>query len=147
MAHRYGIDWQIAGVRPAEVHGPYCNIFRQVLQLIPGDIASACFKDTYSFQSNERGMTVGHFDETLNLDRERIHALQAACTRPAICENCFLGYHCTYNCPNACLLHNELETDILCQLLKRIFEHRLLLLARELLLMPGTLAGIEVTSA
>jgi sulfatase maturation enzyme AslB (radical SAM superfamily) len=146
-AHRYGVDWQIAGVRPAEVHGPYCNIFRQVLQLVPGDIVSACFKDTSPAQTSVRGMSVGHFDGTLNLDYERILVLQGACIRPAICENCFLGYHCTYNCPNACLLSKELETDILCQLLKRIFERRLLLRARELILTLGSVAGTMVTSA
>jgi sulfatase maturation enzyme AslB (radical SAM superfamily) len=146
-AHRYGTDWQIAAVRPAEVHGPYCNIFRQVLQLIPGDIVSACFKDTSPSQAGERGMCVGHFDGTLNLDRKRILALQAACIRPAICEDCLLGYHCTYNCPNACLLSNERETDLLCQLLKRIFEQRLLLLASELMRSPGPLSGMVITSA
>ncbi|HLO34257.1 MAG TPA: hypothetical protein VK249_34240, partial [Anaerolineales bacterium] len=130
----------------AEVHGPYCNIFRQVLQLVPGDVACACFKDTSQAQASEHGMAIGHFEGVMNLDYEEIRALGARFARPKACENCFLGYHCTYNCPNACLLRGELETTILCQLLKRVFGRRLLELAGELSRIPGPIAGTVVSS-
>jgi hypothetical protein len=129
------------------VHGPYCNIFRQVLQLAPGDVVSACFKDTSPAQTKERGLEVGHFNGLeLHLDYERALALRAAFARPPTCESCVLGYHCTYNCPNACLLRSERTTDLLCQILKRIFTRRLLELAADLIRVPGPIAGTPVTS-
>jgi hypothetical protein len=148
LAHNYGVQWQLSGARPAEVHGPYCNIFRQVLQLAPGDIASACFKDTSQSQTTERGLEVGHFNGLeMQLDHERILALRAAFARPPVCESCALGFHCTYNCPNACLLRSERTTDLLCQILKRIFTRRLLELAAALSERPEPMAGMPVTSA
>ena len=35
----------LSGTRPDEVHGPYCNVFRQTINLVPGDVAVACFKE------------------------------------------------------------------------------------------------------
>lgn len=146
-ARCYGVDWQISGVRPAEVHGPYCNIFRQVLQLVPGDMMSVCFKDTSAEQARARGMTAGHFMKDLYLEHEHIKVLRMAFTRPAACERCILNYHCTFNCPNSCLLRKETTTDILCQLLKRIFSGLLREKADELSRIPGHISGVRLASA
>jgi sulfatase maturation enzyme AslB (radical SAM superfamily) len=145
-AHRHGVDWHISGARPAEIHGPYCNIFRQVLQLVPGDVISVCFKDTSTHQTNARGMKAGYFNGELHLDRERINALRATFIRPPVCERCLLGYHCTFNCPNACLLRNEKTSDILCQLLKSIFFIDLSEKADELSRMPAKIVGTVMTN-
>jgi len=146
-ARCYGVDWQISGVRPAEVHGPYCNIFRQVLQLVPGDMMSVCFKDTSAEQARARGMTAGHFMKDLYLEHEHIKVLRMAFTRPSACERCILSYHCTFNCPNSCLLRKENTTDILCQLLKRIFSGLLREKADELSRIPGNISGVRLASA
>lgn len=145
-AHRHGIDWRISGARPAEVHGPYCNIFRQVLQLAPDDIASACFKDVSAAQTHGHGMAIGNFDGAMQIDHKRIDSLRASFTRPETCATCFLGYHCTYNCPNACLLQDESTTEILCKLLKGVFYHRLIGLGDELSHIPGKIAGLVVAN-
>ena len=146
-AHRCGVGWQITGARPAEIHGPYCNIFRQVMQLVPGDMIAVCFKDTSADQARARRMAAGHFDGELNLEYERISTLRTALTRPKTCESCVLSHHCTFNCPNACLLHGEKTTDILCQLLKRIFSRTLQEKAEELGRMPGKIAGTILANA
>lgn len=145
-AHRYGVDWRLSGARLAEVHGPYCNIFRQVLQLAPDDVASACFKDVSAAQTHGRGLAIGNFDGTLQINHRHIDFLRTSFTRPATCATCFLGYHCTYNCPNACLLKGESTTEILCKLLKGIFYHRLVGLGDELSRMPGKIVGMVVAS-
>lgn len=143
-ARRYGAVWQVSGARLSEIHGPYCNIFRQVLQLVPGDVASACFKDVSAKQTCERGMAIGRFNEDLRLDDERVNVLRAAFSRPKECDACFLAYHCAYNCPNACLLKNERAPDVLCQMLKRIFSRRLIELGCDLARLPRPIAGTFV---
>jgi hypothetical protein len=145
-ARRHEVDWRMSGARLTEVHGPYCNIFRQVLQLAPDDIVSACFKDVSAAQSYEHGMAIGNFEGTLRIDHGQIDSLRAAFVRPKVCEACFLGYHCTYNCPNACLLRDESTTEILCKLLKAICSQRLIELGDELSCMPGKIAGMVVAN-
>lgn len=143
-AQRYGAVWQVSGARPSEIHGPYCNVFRQVLQLVPEGVASACFKDVSAAGTCERGTAIGLFNGDLRLDDERVNALRAAFSRPRECEACFLGYHCAYNCPNACLLKDERSSDVLCQMLKRIFSRRLIELGGELARVPSPIAGTFV---
>jgi sulfatase maturation enzyme AslB (radical SAM superfamily) len=145
-AHFHGVDWQMSGARLADVHGPYCNIFRQVLQLTPDDVASVCFKDVSEAQADKRGMLVGRFNGDAQLDEGKIGSLHSVFARPKVCETCFLGYHCTYDCPNACLLMGESKTDILCRLLKNIFSRRLIGLGKELGHVPGGIVGVSVAN-
>ena len=145
-AQFHGVNWQMSEARLAEVHGPYCNIFRHVLQLTPDDVASACFKDVSASQAEKRGMLVGRFSETVQLDVEKVRSLSSAFARPKVCEICFLGYHCTYDCPNTCLLDGEKKSDILCKLLKNISSRRLAELGNKLAHAPGGIAGVAVAS-
>ena len=56
VAQQYGLRWQYSGSRVNEIHGPYCHLFRQVLNLIPGDTATACFKITQAEQAKAAGV-------------------------------------------------------------------------------------------
>lgn len=40
----YGVPLIYAGTRIHECHGPFCNVLRNVLNLVPGDVVTACFK-------------------------------------------------------------------------------------------------------
>jgi hypothetical protein len=44
------------------VHGAYCNVFRQTINLVPGDVAVACFKEVESLGAGQRGLTIGALD-------------------------------------------------------------------------------------
>jgi len=101
-ARRFGVTWQTSGSRPGEMHGPYCNVFRNVVNLIPGGAAIACFKNVDAGQCGAIGQ-VNDATHTLVLDHDRIallrHELSAA--EPE-CAACFNQYHCARGCPDQC---------------------------------------------
>lgn len=112
-AESYGISWSSSGNRLAEIHGPYCNIYRNVLNLIPGDVATACFKVTTSHEASKCQLLIGKLEKKrdeaqLTLDNSRIETLQAKLgIIPGKCKDCFIQYHCTYGCPDLCLLNSS----------------------------------------
>jgi len=46
-------------VRPDELYGPYCNVLRGVVNLVPGDIATGCFLESRASGIDRRGVRVG----------------------------------------------------------------------------------------
>lgn len=117
IAHEYGIPWRTSGSRLNEIHGPYCNIFRDVLGLIPGGVATACFKSVDSIQACQDGTSIGHFDSSTGefvVEYDRVIRLQQILGQePARCKACLNRFHCARDCPDFCLL-NESEdfTDV-----------------------------------
>ena len=116
VARANGIPLQSSGTRPGSLHGPYCNLFRHVINLVPGDgasarstgVATACFKLTSAAQVHERGAAIGALNrETgrFEIDDRRVQALgqELAATMPE-CETCFNRYHCVGECPDKCPL-------------------------------------------
>jgi sulfatase maturation enzyme AslB (radical SAM superfamily) len=124
IANSYGIKWEVSGTRLKDIHMAYCNIYRQVLQLIPGDIATACFKIINSEQANAGALNIGAFDPTNNrfiLKNSRVNELRLGYQLFNRCQDCFIRYQCTHNCPNGCpLLFSDNGAGVLCKLFKRI---------------------------
>ena len=105
IAHRHGVRWLASGSRPGEVHGPYCHILRNVLQLIPGDLVTNCFKNTTAF-SQPSSQIIGRFDassRSIQLDQKAIIRIQGNLRAPAeTCAACFNQFHCAAACPDEC---------------------------------------------
>ncbi|MGD8794152.1 MAG: hypothetical protein PVF47_16490, partial [Anaerolineae bacterium] len=111
VAAGYGMPLTISGSRLGEVHGPYCHLYRQVLNLVPGEggaVATACFKAGQGAVARARGVVVGRLDRARGdfvLDLARIVALRRRlAARPARCRACFNRFHCTGDCPDLCPL-------------------------------------------
>ncbi|MGQ9600187.1 MAG: radical SAM protein [Anaerolineae bacterium] len=118
IARGHGIPLSCSGSRPAAIHGPYCHLFRQVLNLVPGDrqgprtgVATACFKTPDARSAWERGVAVGARDPKtgrFEIDSERVRWLrQKLDARPNRCLSCFNRYHCAGDCPDRCPLDSN----------------------------------------
>ena len=112
VAREYGVPLQISDLRPWELHGRYCHTAREVLQLVPGDGISACFKATTLAQAEHMGLLIGRFNngqlqmgEQLELNRLR----QMLSNAPPGCLDCFAQAHCTYGCPDICAISDSDE--------------------------------------
>jgi sulfatase maturation enzyme AslB (radical SAM superfamily) len=117
-ALRYGVAWKMSGSRPGEIHGPYCQVLRSVLQLIPGDSAAACFKACTASQAQVAGAWIGAFHPASNsivLDETIVKRIQGAVLglrgKKDGCpgEACFNFYHCARDCPDFCELAPEVH--------------------------------------
>jgi uncharacterized protein len=124
IACQYGVELSSSGSRASELHGPFCNIFRQVLHLVPGgaastisstglrpgplDVATACFKSVDAARAQEQGTIVGRSDPRtgcMEIDYAQMQALrERLCVVPEECRTCFNRYHCAGDCPDGCLL-------------------------------------------
>lgn len=124
VAKAYGVPLVFAGTRPAAWHGPFCNVLRDVVNLIPGDVATACFKATTQRQAEQGGWVVGHYDpaqKQFSLDQARIAALrQQFGAAPADCQACFNRFHCAYSCPEACPGAVSSGADFRCQVQRQL---------------------------
>ena len=107
LAATKGIPLRFTGSRPGEVHGPYCNVYRNVINLLPDGRATACFAQTG--EKSDICFVIGAYrDEKYSVDFEKISSLrQALSRRPNICRFCFNNYHCVGLCPDNCVLDHE----------------------------------------
>lgn len=113
LAREYGIPLLTSGSRLGAVHGPYCNVFRQVLNLVPGGAATACFKLTEAAQVAGKRALVGEVDRTTGrfaIDQDRVMALRRELDpgQPE-CAACFGRFHCVRDCPDRCPLDGPAE--------------------------------------
>ena len=120
VAATFGVPLLTSGSRVSEIHGSYCNLFRDVLQIVPGAVATACFKVADATASDARTMTIGRCEDNgsgLSLDRRRITALRRGLSRwPRRCRDCFNRFHCTLGCPDSCPVEPEAgSSDFRCQ--------------------------------
>lgn len=83
-----------SGCRIGEIHGRYCQIFRQVMHLVPPAGCSACFVLSSQTEAEKNGLelNVGHLGQVF----ERLTAEDPACS------DCFNRYHCARSCPDIC---------------------------------------------
>jgi uncharacterized protein len=124
VARRDGVALLSSGSRLGSIHGPYCNVFRQVLNLVPATgsdtevMATACFKLANARQAEAKGAGIGAWHPStgrLEIDHAQVHALRQQLRRvPLWCLDCFNRYHCAGDCPDRCPLdgnahHPELE--------------------------------------
>ena len=100
-----------SGSRPDVIHGPYCNVFRHTLNLVPGGVATACFKVTDVAHVEAKGATIGALNrETrrFEIDHARVRELRRRLAAiPAKCATCFNRYHCVRECPDQCPLDED----------------------------------------
>ena len=108
VAREHGVPLACSASRPAEIHGPYCHVFRQTVNLIPGGVATACFQMTGDAQTLEKGLEIGRFDQAaggFRVDQARVQALRKMLgVLPEECAECFNRYHCVRGCPDRCPL-------------------------------------------
>jgi sulfatase maturation enzyme AslB (radical SAM superfamily) len=108
VADRYGISWNMSGSRPEVIHGPYCNQFRHVVNVIPGGVATTCFKATRAATAQQAGLQIGAHNETdgcFYMDMDAINDLAGKLQPiPDFCQDCFNQYHCARGCPDHCPL-------------------------------------------
>jgi sulfatase maturation enzyme AslB (radical SAM superfamily) len=111
IAREHGVLLMSSGSRPDVIHGPYCNVFRDTLNLVPGGVATACFEVTDAAQVEAKGVTIGALNrETgrFEIDHSRVQELrQRLGVIPADCASCFNRYHCVRECPDRCPLDDD----------------------------------------
>ncbi len=102
-----GCALTFSGVRLDEIHGPYCDILRNVLHLTPDGTATACFFASDGRDPAHRPLVVGGWDavqELFILNEDRIRTLRRRVGAiPDGCRSCFNQYHCMRECPERCV--------------------------------------------
>ena len=115
VAREHGILLATSGSRPDALHGPYCHVFRDTLNLVPGGVATACFKVTTAAQVEEKGAAIGALNREsgrFEIDQPRVRELcQRLDALPAGCTDCFNRYHCVRACPDYCPLEGNTRPD------------------------------------
>ena len=111
VARQYGIPWLASGSRLGDIHDAYCNIWRNVLNLTPEGIATACFKVSDGESAQQHGFDIGAPNGHFTLATERIEKLRAQRVEPERCQTCFNRYHCARSCPDTCLLESAVPTE------------------------------------
>lgn len=108
VSRGFGVEWRTSGARVGDVHGPYCHVFRDVLHIVPGDVATACFATVDSDRARQRGLDLGAPDVPTGgcaMSQPRLRLLRRSLRRePSRCDRCFNRYHCTRDCPDTCAL-------------------------------------------
>lgn len=143
IARAAGIPLNTSGSRIREIHGRYCQVFRQVRQLVPGEAVSACFKCGSRAQAAESGLLLPQ--------NERDFA--TLCARLAAddprCAECFNQFHCARGCPDSCPLQNAYDSkSFRCRVNRRLAAEELLQLAEENLFSPARaygFAGVQIS--
>lgn len=130
IAKQFGVNWEISGSRLGELHGAHCNFLKQVLLLIPGDLASACFKTIQRSQARRTGFEIGRYDpreREFVLDQDKIQALRQQYHFDETCQQCWLRYQCSHGCPASCMLSDARKPNpFICQMQQRLAEARIL---------------------
>ncbi len=110
-ARLHGVPLIYAGCRLGQIHGPYCNLFRQVVNLVPGDVATACFKLTNGDQVRAGGTLIGALNPEsgrFEIDHDQVRELRLElASLPAHCQACFNQFHCARECPETCVLGKD----------------------------------------
>ena len=121
VAQEMGLPLLSSGSRPGSLHGPYCHVFRDVVNLVPyggstssgqdapaGGVASACFKLTEAATSRAKGAVIGELDPDtgrFEIDQPRVKVLSRLLDAAMPdCADCFNRYHCARECPDQCPL-------------------------------------------
>lgn len=142
-AERNGGEVSLSGVRIDELHGPYCEVLRQTLHVLPDGTAASCFLMTQgdALSGNPaRALTIGRLDPKegrFEFDYERIQALKRAAGRiPSACQECLSLYHCARDCPEGCSVKDDgtpggcPQTSFRCAVYRQVAEFMVLKAAR-----------------
>ena len=119
-----------SGSRIGEVHGRFCQIFRQALHLVPPAGASSCFAVSSQEEAEEK-----------QLDPMQDEALFEKLSREdPDCEHCFNRFHCARGCPDVCPALSVDARDagsFRCRVNRRLAETELTETAERLLFGPA----------
>lgn len=108
-----GVTLSFSGVRPDELHGPYCSVLRDVFHILPDGSATSCFfctdKDQKGFScmiTGDRDGIKGKFD----IDEEKVmEHCHKALNIPELCRDCLNIYHCSRDCPGTCNIREDIS--------------------------------------
>lgn len=104
LAVKKGATVEFSGSRLNEIHGRYCQIFRHVLQIVPGGGISTCFKTIDRNTAKNEGRLMGDIhDSDVNLPWLSEISTKLSMDDPA-CHYCFNRFHCSRGCPDICPL-------------------------------------------
>ncbi|MHB0875947.1 MAG: radical SAM protein [Anaerolineae bacterium] len=109
VSERLGVPLHTSGVRLGAVHGPFCQVSRQVLNVVPGMkgcAATGCFRQSTAESARAAGLDVGGIGAGggFRIDEPRVAALRRALGPPSQCASCFNRFHCAGDCPDRCRL-------------------------------------------
>jgi sulfatase maturation enzyme AslB (radical SAM superfamily) len=114
VAKQYGVNCSASGSRPSDIHSAYCHVWRNVLNLTPEGVATACFALSQAEDVRKRDVKLGDWDEIsggFKLDIPRAdEIIRKLAKEPQACINCFNRYHCVRQCPDSCLLETDVQT-------------------------------------
>lgn len=114
VAGRYNTPLTTSGSRIGTLHGPYCHVFRSVLNLTPDGVATACFKTTDIEQAERKNAVIGTMNDSghFKIDYNRVQLLKQQLNElPPACTDCFNRYHCTGECPDLCPIDNNRQSE------------------------------------
>ncbi len=130
VARARGIPLHLAGVRPDDPHGPFCNPLRASLQMTPDGGFSACFRCSRALAPVSKPWRIGSWNRATarcELDAARIADFQrAGMRRPPRCAGCPAVEHCAGDCPDRCVADNDWETappGFRCMVQRGLVEH------------------------
>lgn len=104
LAQTLGVRLDFSGARPREVHGAFCQIFRNVLQLNPDGTLSSCFLAMEEGDPRIIGRSKGR-DGVPKIRRGTLRSLAAKLAlAPRRCLDCVNRVHCARDCPDQCHL-------------------------------------------
>lgn len=154
VADALGCDLQTSGVRLDEIHGPFCNVLRDVLQLTPDGVAVSCFVCTDGTQDQFADYVVGKLDRETGSFRIGQPAVErhraSASFVPERCKDCHNIYHCARDCPDDCPTSTPSPSapgGFRCELQRRL-GHAWILGSRDSSPLPATLPqGKEINAA
>jgi radical SAM protein with 4Fe4S-binding SPASM domain len=107
LAQSLGCRLALSGVRPLEIHGAYCQIFRNVLQLNPDGTLSSCFLAMDEGDPRIIGHALNQ-DGSLSMKKDVIRFLsEKLAITPERCRDCVNRLHCARNCPDQCPLESS----------------------------------------
>ncbi len=107
LARGLGCSLSLSGARPLEIHGPYCQIHRDVLQLNPDGTISACFMAMSAGDPRIIGR-IRPGKRTQTIRKILLAGLSKTLADvPPRCAGCVNRWHCVRDCPDRCPLEGE----------------------------------------
>ncbi len=131
-AESMGCHLSLSGIRPEEIHGPFCDVLRNVLRLGPDGSATACFLISDETVPVSSPFLIGRADPDTGdfiLDTKKIEAFRrSVAVIPAECEQCINICHCARGCPDRCPVltgspvdpENKNNNNFLCRLYQKL---------------------------
>jgi uncharacterized protein len=105
QARQRGVGLLYAGVRLEELHGPFCNVDRQVLALTPDGLVTGCFDATERRADPGGHMMLGAAGK---IDPALVASHRLALgRRQRRCDSCFNRFHCARECPSWCAARGD----------------------------------------